>query len=81
MANGAFAILEQQLFCMWASLSGLDLCVQDLSALDPAKLTPLSPEVISRQATINIGARRPIQRVLQQKSNWQYMGRTRGASS
>lgn len=28
---------------------------QDLKALDPAKLTPLSPEVISRQATINIG--------------------------
>ena len=30
---------------------------QDLSTLDVAKLTPLSPEVISRQATINIGAR------------------------
>lgn len=28
---------------------------QDLSTLDPSKLTPLSPEVISRQATINIG--------------------------
>lgn len=28
---------------------------QDLSQLDIAKLTPLSPEVISRQATINIG--------------------------
>ncbi|XP_058449464.1 histone-lysine N-methyltransferase Su(var)3-9-like isoform X1 [Malaya genurostris] len=28
---------------------------QDLSKLDIAKLTPLSPEVISRQATINIG--------------------------
>lgn len=28
---------------------------QDLSALDVNKLTPLSPEVISRQATINIG--------------------------
>ncbi|XP_055635029.1 histone-lysine N-methyltransferase Su(var)3-9-like isoform X1 [Toxorhynchites rutilus septentrionalis] len=28
---------------------------QDLSQLDVAKLTPLSPEVISRQATINIG--------------------------
>uniref|UniRef100_A0A6B2L3P2 protein-synthesizing GTPase n=1 Tax=Arcella intermedia TaxID=1963864 RepID=A0A6B2L3P2_9EUKA len=28
---------------------------QDLSTLDVAKLTPLSPEVISRQATINIG--------------------------
>ncbi|VEN43983.1 unnamed protein product [Callosobruchus maculatus] len=28
---------------------------QDLSKLDVTKLTPLSPEVISRQATINIG--------------------------
>merc|ERR1712079_868582 len=31
------------------------LAKQDLSTLDVAKLTPLSPEVISRQATINIG--------------------------
>eukprot|EP01088_Endostelium_zonatum_P017704 TRINITY_DN5352_c0_g1_i2.p1 TRINITY_DN5352_c0_g1~~TRINITY_DN5352_c0_g1_i2.p1 ORF type:complete len:478 (+),score=122.21 TRINITY_DN5352_c0_g1_i2:109-1542(+) len=31
------------------------LAKQDLNTLDPAKLTPLSPEVISRQATINIG--------------------------
>jgi hypothetical protein len=31
------------------------LLLQDLSTLEPAKLTPLSPEVISRQATINIG--------------------------
>uniref|UniRef100_A0A0V0G300 protein-synthesizing GTPase n=3 Tax=Triatominae TaxID=70999 RepID=A0A0V0G300_TRIDM len=31
------------------------LSVQDLSILDVTKLTPLSPEVISRQATINIG--------------------------
>eukprot|EP01116_Phalansterium_solitarium_P005003 TRINITY_DN1625_c0_g6_i1.p1 TRINITY_DN1625_c0_g6~~TRINITY_DN1625_c0_g6_i1.p1 ORF type:complete len:470 (-),score=159.75 TRINITY_DN1625_c0_g6_i1:408-1817(-) len=31
------------------------LAVQDLSKLDPGSLTPLSPEVISRQATINIG--------------------------
>mmetsp|Transcript_32788 Transcript_32788/g.59416 ORF Transcript_32788/g.59416 Transcript_32788/m.59416 type:complete len:465 (-) Transcript_32788:630-2024(-) len=28
---------------------------QDLSSLDVTKLTPLSPEIISRQATINIG--------------------------
>lgn len=28
---------------------------QDLLTLDVTKLTPLSPEVISRQATINIG--------------------------
>ena len=32
------------------------LSVQDLSALNVADLTPLTPEVISRQATINIGA-------------------------
>eukprot|EP00271_Cylindrocystis_brebissonii_P015614 TRINITY_DN38566_c0_g1_i1.p1 TRINITY_DN38566_c0_g1~~TRINITY_DN38566_c0_g1_i1.p1 ORF type:complete len:465 (-),score=85.32 TRINITY_DN38566_c0_g1_i1:802-2196(-) len=31
------------------------LMEQDLKTLDVAKLTPLSPEVISRQATINIG--------------------------
>ena len=31
------------------------LAVQDISKLDPSKLTPLTPEVISRQATINIG--------------------------
>lgn len=32
-----------------------DLAVQDLSTMDVAKLTPLTPEIISRQATINIG--------------------------
>ena len=31
------------------------LAVQDLTTLDASKLTPLTPEVISRQATINIG--------------------------
>ena len=31
------------------------LAKQDLATMDPAKLNPLSPEVISRQATINIG--------------------------
>lgn len=31
------------------------LAVQDLKDLDVTKLTPLSPEVISRQATINVG--------------------------
>jgi len=31
------------------------LAVQDLTNLDVAKLTPLSPEVISRQATMNVG--------------------------
>ena len=31
------------------------LSVQDLETLDVSALTPLSPEVISRQATINIG--------------------------
>jgi hypothetical protein len=33
------------------------LSFQDLASLDITKLTPLSPEVISRQATINIGKR------------------------
>ena len=28
---------------------------QSLENLDPSKITPLTPEVISRQATINIG--------------------------
>merc|ERR1719420_1081083 len=31
------------------------LAIQDLATLDVSKLTPLSPEVISRQATINVG--------------------------
>ena len=31
------------------------LAAQDLGSLDVTKLTPLTPEVISRQATINIG--------------------------
>lgn len=31
------------------------LAVQNLATLDPSKLTPLTPEVISNQATINIG--------------------------
>lgn len=33
----------------------LSMYIQDLTTLDVTKLTPLSPEVISRQATINIG--------------------------
>eukprot|EP00397_Hematodinium_sp_SG-2012_P021653 GEMP01022381.1.p1 GENE.GEMP01022381.1~~GEMP01022381.1.p1 ORF type:complete len:464 (+),score=92.48 GEMP01022381.1:92-1483(+) len=31
------------------------LAIQDLANLDPSKLSPISPEVISRQATINVG--------------------------
>lgn len=31
------------------------LAFQDISSLDPTRLTALSPEIISRQATINIG--------------------------
>ena len=31
------------------------LAVQDRRALDPAALTPDTPEVLSRQATVNIG--------------------------
>eukprot|EP00887_Chlorella_sp_A99_P004823 scaffold4.g4823.t1 len=40
---------------MAAKGKGSGLREQDLSTLDVTKLTPLSPEVISRQATINIG--------------------------
>lgn len=36
-------------------MSRKGLMEQDLSKLDVAQLHPLSPEVISRQATINIG--------------------------
>ena len=32
------------------------LSIQDAASLDASTLTPLTPEVISRQATINIGA-------------------------
>jgi GTPase len=32
-----------------------NLMSQDLESLDPAKITPLNPEIISRQATVNIG--------------------------
>lgn len=41
-----------------ALTDGSPLSLQDLSTLDVSTLTPLSPEVISRQATINIGAKR-----------------------
>jgi translation initiation factor 2 subunit 3 len=45
--NMSSAVLERS--------SGSGLAVQDLSKLVVANLTPLTPEVISRQATINIG--------------------------
>lgn len=38
-----------------SKMSRKGLMEQDLSKLDVTKLHPLSPEVISRQATINIG--------------------------
>lgn len=38
-----------------SNMSRKGLMEQDLSKLDVAQLHPLSPEVISRQATINIG--------------------------
>lgn len=37
------------------TLGQLHLSLQDLTTLDVTRLTPLSHEVISRQATINIG--------------------------
>lgn len=38
-----------------AVLSQKHLSPQTLVDFDPAKITPLNPEIISRQATINIG--------------------------
>ena len=40
-----------------------ELAEQSLENLDAATLNPLSPEIISRQATINIG-RCPVSRLL-----------------
>ena len=37
------------------SVSDGDMAAQDLTKLKVDELTPLTPEVISRQATINIG--------------------------
>ena len=36
-------------------LAQKELSVQELESLDLSKITPLNPEIISRQATINIG--------------------------
>ena len=36
-------------------LAQKDLSVQSIDDLDLSKITPLNPEIISRQATINIG--------------------------
>mmetsp|Transcript_23336 Transcript_23336/g.27462 ORF Transcript_23336/g.27462 Transcript_23336/m.27462 type:complete len:465 (+) Transcript_23336:30-1424(+) len=38
-----------------AAVADDGLSIQNVDTLDPSKLTPLTPEVISRQATINIG--------------------------
>jgi hypothetical protein len=43
------------------------LMAQNLETLDVSKLTPLSPEVLSRQATINIGIFQTISTLY---SNW-----------
>lgn len=40
---------------LFATMAKRGLMEQDLSKLDVTTLHPLSPEVISRQATINIG--------------------------
>lgn len=40
---------------MAAGVAEDGLAIQDLSTLDVSKLTPLTPEVISRQATMNVG--------------------------
>lgn len=46
---------ERGIFKETGKMSRKGLMEQDLSKLDVTKLHPLSPEVISRQATINIG--------------------------
>lgn len=54
-----FLFIGLSCWCPGASsslkMSRKGLMEQDLSKLDVTKLHPLSPEVISRQATINIG--------------------------
>ena len=49
------ATLPQGITTSKMTLGQPQLSVQDLDTLDITTLTPLSPEVISRQATINIG--------------------------
>jgi hypothetical protein len=39
---------------MAANVAEDGLSIQNVDTLDPSKLTPLTPEVISRLATINI---------------------------
>ncbi|KAI8568858.1 hypothetical protein RHMOL_Rhmol02G0233000 [Rhododendron molle] len=53
VCSNPFTLLEQNLGI--AKMSRKGLMEQDLSKLDVTQLHPLSPEVISRQATINIG--------------------------
>lgn len=51
-----FSLFSESTGSSFASkMSRKGLMEQDLSKLDVTKLHPLSPEVISRQATINIG--------------------------
>ena len=49
------ATIQKDLAPSKMTLGQPQLSVQDLETLDITKLTPLSPEVISRQATLNIG--------------------------
>lgn len=48
----AAEIIERQ---QQACDSQTHLAKQTLDGFDPSKITPLNPEIISRQATINIG--------------------------
>lgn len=43
---------------------------QDLATMDASKLHPLSPEVISRQATINIGALLSLSDIERDSRSW-----------
>lgn len=46
-------IIYSFFFCFYFFLKGL--LPQNIETLDVSTLTPLTPEVVSRQATINIG--------------------------
>ena len=51
-----FALSRGALHSHFSTRTDSKCALQNLKTLDPSKLTPLTPEVISRQATINIGA-------------------------
>jgi len=46
------------------------LSKQDASKVDPKSLTPLTPEIISRQATINVGTIGHVRRRRSKLPSW-----------